>query len=110
MTIIELQGLIGARPDGVWGEKSKAALLARFANRAAPAITPADVAAVASRAVPSPPGAALMPMAAPSACSSGTSSTASPAGGSRPARSASHPPGAIRSMPMATASTTTGTS
>jgi hypothetical protein len=36
MTIIELQGLIGARPDGVWGEKSKAALLARFANPAAP--------------------------------------------------------------------------
>jgi hypothetical protein len=31
-------------------------------------------------------------------------------GRSRPARSASHPPGAIRSMPMAMASTTTGTS
>jgi hypothetical protein len=48
MTIIELQGLIGARPDGVWGEKSKAALLARFANRAAPGHHPADVAAAAS--------------------------------------------------------------
>lgn len=49
MTIIELQGLIGARPDGVWGEKSKAALLAAFANRSAPLITAADIAATAKR-------------------------------------------------------------
>jgi hypothetical protein len=49
VTIIELQGLIGARPDGVWGEKSKAALLAAFANRNAPAITAADIAATAKR-------------------------------------------------------------
>jgi hypothetical protein len=35
VTIIELQGLIGARPDGVWGEKSKAALLAALPTRRA---------------------------------------------------------------------------
>jgi len=45
----ELQTRVGAKADGVWGPKSKAALLARFANRSAPALTPPDIAAMAKR-------------------------------------------------------------
>lgn len=49
MDIIELQRLIGADADGRWGPRSKAALLAHFANRNAPAITAADIAAASAR-------------------------------------------------------------
>jgi hypothetical protein len=49
MTPIDLQRLVGAKPDGVWMLKSKASLLAHFANRKAPAISSADITKVAQR-------------------------------------------------------------
>lgn len=49
MTTAELQAAIATRPDGVWGPQSRAALRAAFTNRAAPAVTPADLNAFAAR-------------------------------------------------------------
>jgi hypothetical protein len=49
MNIADLQQAIGAAPDGIWGPKSKAALLAHFTNREANALTEADFTAAASR-------------------------------------------------------------
>lgn len=49
MIILDLQTLVGAKPDGDWGPESKAALLTRFTNRSAPAITASDIAAAAKR-------------------------------------------------------------
>lgn len=49
MNVAELQRRVGAAPDGQWGARSKAALLAAFANTSAVAITPPDLAGVAAR-------------------------------------------------------------
>ena len=49
MTIRELQEKIGANPDGVWGPVSRAALLARFANKQANAVSASDIARFANR-------------------------------------------------------------
>jgi hypothetical protein len=49
MTIIELQGLIGARPDGVWGESPRRRCSPALPIAQRPAITAADIAADASR-------------------------------------------------------------
>lgn len=49
MTITDLQRVIGTPPDGIWGPKSKAALLAHFTNREANALMEADFAAAAAR-------------------------------------------------------------
>lgn len=48
-SIVQLQEAIGTAIDGMWGPKSKAALLAHFTNREANALTPADFTAAASR-------------------------------------------------------------
>jgi len=49
MNISGLQSRIGTTPDGKWGPKSSAALLAHFTNLAAPAVSPEDIAAYAAR-------------------------------------------------------------
>lgn len=49
MNISGMQSRIGTTPDGKWGPKSSAALLAHFTNLAAPAITPEEIAAYAAR-------------------------------------------------------------
>lgn len=49
MGIVRLQELIGTEIDGRWGPNSKAALLAHFTNRQAPALERQDVLAVAQR-------------------------------------------------------------
>lgn len=49
MAIAGLQKAIGTPADGRWGPASKAALLAHFANRHAPAIERGDIAAAAAR-------------------------------------------------------------
>jgi hypothetical protein len=49
MTIIELQAAIGTKPDGQWGPMSRAALLAAFVNKSAPAITGTEISAYAAR-------------------------------------------------------------
>lgn len=49
MTEAELQYAIGTAADGVWGPKSKAALLARFTNRQAAAVTIGQMQAIADR-------------------------------------------------------------
>jgi hypothetical protein len=120
MTIIELQGLIGARPDGVWGEKSKAALLARFANPAAPP-SPRRIGRCRQRL-----GCSCRQLDAVRAVESagrGFDADGRPkrlferhkfhrftGGRFSPSAFSQSSAGAIRSMPMATASTTTGTS
>lgn len=48
MDVKELQTLIGATPDGMFGPKSIAALQAAFTNPSAPAANAADIAIVAS--------------------------------------------------------------
>lgn len=47
MTIEDLQRAVGAAADGAWGPKSRAALVAKFTNTAAPKATAADIARVA---------------------------------------------------------------
>ena len=49
MIIPDLQRQIGAAPDGVWGAKSTAALMDRFANRDAPALSASEIAGAAAR-------------------------------------------------------------
>lgn len=49
MTIRDLQYAIGVVADGVWGPRSKAALLSQFTNRDANRLTDADFAAAAAR-------------------------------------------------------------
>lgn len=49
MDVKQLQTAIGTAPDGAFGPKSKAALLAHFTNTAAPAVTPSEIAAFAAR-------------------------------------------------------------
>ncbi len=49
MTIKDLQRRIGAAADGVWGPKSRAALLTKLTNRSAPALTDADLQQAADR-------------------------------------------------------------
>ncbi|GAM05822.1 MULTISPECIES: N-acetylmuramidase domain-containing protein [Novosphingobium] len=49
MNIVELQSAVGAKPDGIWGPKSRAALLTAFTNTQAPAITDAEEAELAER-------------------------------------------------------------
>lgn len=49
MDVKSLQRTLGVTPDGVFGKNSRAALSARFTNTRAPAVTPADIAALASR-------------------------------------------------------------
>lgn len=49
MNVAELQRTIGTAPDGIWGPASRAALLARFVNRQAAAITPGQMQAFADR-------------------------------------------------------------
>jgi len=49
LNISGLQSRIGTTPDGKWGPKSSAALLAHFTNLAAPAVSPEDIAAYAAR-------------------------------------------------------------
>lgn len=43
MNIRQLQQAIGTTDDGIWGQKSRAALIAHFTNRQAPALTEADL-------------------------------------------------------------------
>lgn len=47
--IRKLQTAVGATVDGVFGPKSRAAVLAAFTNRNAPAVTPAEIATFADR-------------------------------------------------------------
>lgn len=49
MNIIQLQTAVGAKADGIWGEKSRSALLQTFTNAAAPALTEAEIAQFADR-------------------------------------------------------------
>ncbi|WP_225205098.1 N-acetylmuramidase domain-containing protein [Novosphingobium huizhouense] len=49
MTIIDLQRAVGAAPDGQWGPRSRAALLAQFSNTRAAALSPGDIASAAVR-------------------------------------------------------------
>ena len=49
ITIPELQRQIGTNADGIWGPASRAALVARFVNRAAAAITPGQMQGFADR-------------------------------------------------------------
>jgi hypothetical protein len=49
LTIAALQTVVGATADGQWGPASRAALLAKFTNRNAPAISDADFQDVANR-------------------------------------------------------------
>jgi len=49
LQIKTLQSTIGTAADGVFGPGSRAALLAKFTNRAAPAITEAEFQAAADR-------------------------------------------------------------
>lgn len=49
MNIIDLQKAVGARPDGIWGQKSRDALLMTFTNIAAPALTQSDIKGFAKR-------------------------------------------------------------
>jgi len=49
MNVAELQGIIGARPDGVFGPQSKAKLMAAFTNPEAPAVTTLEMQAFADR-------------------------------------------------------------
>lgn len=49
MTIEELQHAIGVKVDGLWGPASRAGLLARFTNPAAPAVTDSEIVGFARR-------------------------------------------------------------
>jgi hypothetical protein len=49
MNITTLQQQIGATPDGIWGPKSKQALMDHFANTDAPTISASDIAGAAQR-------------------------------------------------------------
>lgn len=49
MTVEELQHALGVVADGKFGPVSKAALIAKFSNPNAPAVTPADMTILASR-------------------------------------------------------------
>jgi hypothetical protein len=49
MNIIELQTAVGAKADGIWGPKSRDALLNTFTNGNAPAITNQELSGFASR-------------------------------------------------------------
>ncbi|MET0374728.1 MAG: N-acetylmuramidase domain-containing protein [Rhizorhabdus sp.] len=49
MNIIELQRAVGAKADGIWGEKSREALLQTFTNRSAPPLSAAEIAKFAKR-------------------------------------------------------------
>lgn len=49
MNIVELQVAIGARADGIWGPKSRDAMLAAFTNRRASRITEAELRIFARR-------------------------------------------------------------
>lgn len=49
MDVRDLQQLVGAKIDGQWGPASRMMLLAHFTNLQAPAATPADIDACASR-------------------------------------------------------------
>lgn len=49
MNVPELQALIGAAPDGVWGPLSRAALVKHFINASAPAINDDQLGGFASR-------------------------------------------------------------
>lgn len=49
MNVSALQVRIGVEPDGKWGPKSRAALLAHFTNVNAPAVSAADIEAIAKR-------------------------------------------------------------
>lgn len=47
-TTAELQAIVGAATDGIWGPRSKAALLSRFRNPQAALIQPTDLAGAAT--------------------------------------------------------------
>lgn len=49
MDIMELQAAVGAKVDGIWGAKSRAALLSTFTNAEASAVTPKELSVFASR-------------------------------------------------------------
>jgi hypothetical protein len=49
VNVSALQVRIGVEPDGKWGPKSHAALLAHFTNTSAPAVSAADIEAIAKR-------------------------------------------------------------
>ncbi|MEE4452852.1 N-acetylmuramidase domain-containing protein [Novosphingobium resinovorum] len=49
MTVKDLQTALGVKPDGVFGPISRAALMAKFINLSASAVTQADIAGFASR-------------------------------------------------------------
>lgn len=49
MDITGLQRAIGTTPDGQWGPASRAAMLDKFTNKSAPAITPGQMQAFADR-------------------------------------------------------------
>lgn len=49
MDVVGLQIRLGVTADGIFGPRSRAALLARFTNLAAPRLTDDDIAALASR-------------------------------------------------------------
>ncbi len=54
INVTQLQAAIGTKTDGIWGPASRAALLARFVNRGAPAITPGQMQGFADRLGVSP--------------------------------------------------------
>jgi len=49
VNVSALQIRIGTEPDGKWGPKSRAALLDHFTNVNAPAVSDADIQAIAQR-------------------------------------------------------------
>jgi hypothetical protein len=49
LTVVGLQTALGVTPDGRFGPASVAALMARFTNAAAPALTDSDYASLAAR-------------------------------------------------------------
>ncbi|MDF8333133.1 N-acetylmuramidase domain-containing protein [Novosphingobium cyanobacteriorum] len=49
MNIIDLQKAIGAKPDGIWGEKSRAALMTAFSNPKAAKLSATEAKAFADR-------------------------------------------------------------
>lgn len=55
MTIEELQHAIGVAADGQWGPASRAELVAALTNRNAPAVTAAEIEAIADRLAARPP-------------------------------------------------------
>ncbi|WP_395391181.1 N-acetylmuramidase domain-containing protein [Novosphingobium sp. BL-8A] len=49
MNIIDLQSAVGVKPDGIWGQKSRDALLLTFTNPTAPELTQTEIAGFADR-------------------------------------------------------------